>query len=92
VRGWGPGRARRLLISFVFGVSSAGGGFYSWGYQFGNGNAQEIVQVINSPSVTLYSLNTYGSVMMEVGDVSIAANTTTDQAPFCSTVIAILNE
>jgi hypothetical protein len=70
----------------------AGGGFYSWGYQFGNGLAQTIVQVVNSPSVTLYSLNTYGSIMLEVGDVSITANTTVDQAPFCSTVIAILNQ
>lgn len=69
-----------------------GGGFYSWGYQFNNGNAATIVQVVDSPSVALYSLNTYGSLMMEVGDVSITANTTTDQAPFCSTVIAVLNQ
>ena len=47
--------------------------------------------MVGSPSVALYSLNTYGSVMMDVGDVAIAANMTYDQAPFCSTVIAVLN-
>lgn len=68
-----------------------GGGAYSWGSQFGHGNAQTIVQVVNSPSAALYSLNTVGSVMLEVGDVTIAANATTDKAPFCSTAIAILS-
>ena len=68
-----------------------GGGAYSWGSQFGHGNAQTIVQVVDSPSAALYSLNTVGSVMLEVGDVTIAANATTDKAPFCSTVIAVLS-
>ncbi len=68
-----------------------GGGAYSWGKQFGNGVAQTIVQVVNSPAVALYSLNTVGSIMLEVGDVSITANTTQDQARFCATATAVLN-
>lgn len=71
-----------------------GGGAYSWGYlpAFGNGLAQTIVQVVHSPQVALYSLNTHGSVMMDVGDVAIKANTTQTQDDYCSTVIAVINQ
>ena len=68
-----------------------GAGAYSWGAQFGHGLAQTIVRVVNSPQTSLYSLNTHGSVMQEVGDVNIPANVTTDQDAFCSTVIAVIN-
>ena len=68
-----------------------GGGAYSWGEQFGHGMAQTIVQVVNSPGAALYSLNTHGAVFLEVGDVTITANTTKDQARFCATATAVLN-
>ena len=63
-----------------------GGGFYSWF----NGPQQTIFRLLNSPHVTIYSLNTYGATMMEVGDVNIKANLTTDEDWFCSVIIAQL--
>ena len=49
------------------------------------------MQVVDSPAAVLYSLNTVGTQMLLVGDETIVANTTTDQARFCATAIAVIN-
>jgi glucan 1,3-beta-glucosidase len=84
--GWGLSIERAAGSHVLY-----GGGAYSWGEQFGHGKAQTIVQVVDSPAVALYSLNTVGSVMLLVGDATITANTTQDQARFAATATAVLN-